>query len=315
MDPKTLCANHKPKNPIFEFLLHMIELEAPVHVAGAAKTFVFVAVALAVSGISLSRGSPCNDSLHFLAQAQDSQDKPTKTPPRQFSLAKHRFESSYVPLMQLVLYFPAFVLAAQQLLRERTGDDKVCRQCRKFLSALTEENLLAISMLGDASGVVMRFTRFLDKETYDASKLGLEALECTNSLQHLFVEGAVTEHGLTLHMMKRLQTPLVWTDEKGIPCSVGGCNSRIEKSLQQLKPRFTAFTKLCFVTMLTEFPCFHQLMALACFRLGCKGAVRTPRKQQLESIERMARLCKVDTRELTEQLEDRAGRSVCSHHQ
>jgi hypothetical protein len=191
------------------------------------------------------------------------------------------------------------------MVRERPASDNISAACKLFLRELSEERLLTIAMAADASAVVLKFTRFFDAETYDASQLATEALECSNSLHHLFVDGACIDHGLTHHMLAVLKTPLVWVDEKGVPCSVGGTDAKVETARRACKARFEAFTKLALVTLLAEFPGFHQMIAFQAFQLGQKSGIRLSMGRWLESVDRLAKLCGVNAKELAEQLQDR----------
>ncbi|CAE7207689.1 unnamed protein product, partial [Symbiodinium sp. CCMP2592] len=231
---------------------------------------------------------------------------------RNFSLAKQRFESSYEPMLRLTLFLEAFIMAAQQIIRNNSSEETAV--CNSFLQLLTEERLLTLAMLGDASACILRLTRFLDSEEHDISGVADQCLECANSLHHLFADQACDDNGLTRHMLARLERPLVWLFKDGTAGSVGGNPAKTRDALAKCRPRFLAYTKLALQTLMAEFPSFGCLMAFRAFQLGVGGCNSRKRKNptgpgaqtRQECVERLALLCDLPKDTLLEQLEARS---------
>ena len=99
----------------------------------------------------------------------------------------NRFESGYEPVIRLIFYLSAFIMAAQQMLRERPAADHIAKASRQFLAEPTEERLVTLSMLADANSAIMKLTRFLDSEDFDTSRLPHEVMQCADTHHHLSI--------------------------------------------------------------------------------------------------------------------------------
>jgi hypothetical protein len=189
---------------------------------------------------------------------------------RNMRLAKHRFESTHKPLFRLCMYLRAFIMAAVQLLRTRDCNNKAdpcVVAALHFLSFLDIERLITVAMAADAADTVARFTRFLDTEAHDVSRLPSECLRCANTLVYLFVDGGCYSQGLTEHMLQTLRVPHTWVLNNEVK-TVGGDEGRLHDAYDRCLVRMKAVTKLSVTTLRAEFPSFDKLVAFSIFDLG-----------------------------------------------
>lgn len=98
-------------------------------------------------------------------------------PVKNLSYAKHRFDSTALPLGRMITHFDALLMTVVDIIRERRGPEQ--QGANHALETLNTESMLQLGMVADACDIVVRFVRFLDKECFDTSELPrhIQALE------------------------------------------------------------------------------------------------------------------------------------------
>ena len=108
---------------------------------------------------------------------------------------KHRFDSQQRPLAKFILFFDAFVKVAIHLAADRNHSDTA--HAEEFLSQVTDQQLILLSMCADASDEAVRLIRYFDSDTWDIASMQYECSVYASRLKHLFLDGQVVHSGYT----------------------------------------------------------------------------------------------------------------------
>ena len=94
-----------------------------------------------------------------------------------------------------------------------------------LLELLDTESMLQLGMVADASEIVLRFVRFLDKECFDISALPDHIHVLQASATDLFVRAGCLNHaGYTRHMLGLIRRPRLVLLSGGRPKTLGDIN-------------------------------------------------------------------------------------------
>ena len=66
-----------------------------------------------------------------------------------------------------------------------------------FLNALTEESVILLGMIAEASGACMMVTRLMDRKIFDTGHMWSELDAFHHRIEHLFAKGKVLSAGYT----------------------------------------------------------------------------------------------------------------------
>ena len=121
---------------------------------------------------------------------------------------KHRFDSQQRPLAKFILFFDAFVKVAIHLAADRNHSDTA--HAEEFLSQVTDQQLILLSMCADASDEAVRLIRYFDSDTWDIASMQYECSVYASRLKHLFLDGQVVHSGYTQHMLETLKKSRGW---------------------------------------------------------------------------------------------------------
>ena len=131
------------------------------------------------------------------------------------SFAAQRFDSLQKPLGKIVLNLEALLSYCHVVTRERGATSVEGQRCLEFLQCITEQNVVLLGMMADASDECMLLTRFMDRDTFDIGSVHVELQKFHDRINHLFLNKACLTCGYTkvaLEFLKRprvLETPLV----------------------------------------------------------------------------------------------------------
>ena len=200
---------------------------------------------------------------------------------------KHRFDSQQRPLAKFILFFDAFVKVAIHLAADRNHSDTA--HAEEFLSQVTDQQLILLSMCADASDEAVRLIRYFDSDTWDIASMQYECSVYASRLKHLFLDGQVVHSGYTQHMLETLKKSRGWLC-RGRPRSIGGAAagyaSAVEAALQSLQ----AFVRVALETLQAEFPPFELLGSFMVFNVQSGRDKLETEDLQTQAAER---LCQV----------------------
>ena len=185
---------------------------------------------------------------------------------RNLSAAKHRFESHAKPLCRMLLHFEAVLDTAQKIAQRRSGAE--ASDASRWLASLTEEKMLQLAMVADATDEGLLLTRAMDTEDADLAALHSNVCHFIERITMLFDKGrcVALEPGFTAHMLKLLQTERVIYLNSGKTRVFGGqvAPDIIASCLVRMK----CFTKLAREVVSAEFPSYDLFAAFQVFDLG-----------------------------------------------
>ena len=111
------------------------------------------------------------------------------------SFAGHRFDSLQKPLGRIVLNLEAITSYCHIVTRDRGPSSVEGQGCGAFLNALTEESVILLGMIADASDECMMVTRMMDREIFDVGNMWSELDAFHQRIEHLFVKGKALTTG------------------------------------------------------------------------------------------------------------------------
>ena len=137
-----------------------------------------------------------------------------------FSLARHRFDSTVKPVSRAVLNVYALVRTCEQVVRlrkaasgkaagrGRKGGDPA-GVARKFLDWVTTERIVVLAMLADAGQEAIGLVRALDHEDAPVEDVPWLVRGLLQRITMLFVDGEVVRSGHTQWVLRLLERPLL----------------------------------------------------------------------------------------------------------
>ena len=182
---------------------------------------------------------------------------------------KNRFASYSKPLGRACLFLNALIDTAAWIMVQRRGKPEAV-DAGNFCAFLSEENAVLMAMMADACDSCVALTRSLDTENYDAATLNWEISTFVQSLNFLFVEGGVVEHGYTKEMLKLLRSQQAFMDLHDRPRCLGGPGKVTLELLQGCIERMQVFVSLACQTLRSEFPDYDLTCSFSIFDLQSK---------------------------------------------
>ena len=85
---------------------------------------------------------------------------------KNLSYAEHRFDSTARPPDRMIIYFEALFSPTVDIIRERAPTNPEHRGANYALDILDTESMLQLGMVADVCEILLRFIRFLDKESF-----------------------------------------------------------------------------------------------------------------------------------------------------
>jgi hypothetical protein len=107
---------------------------------------------------------------------------------KQAHLASRRFDSLHKPLGRIVLNLEAINNYCHIVGRDRGPSSVEGQGCGAFLNALTEESVIWLGMIADASDECTMVTRLMDREIFDTGNVWSELGAFRHRIEHLCVE-------------------------------------------------------------------------------------------------------------------------------
>ena len=182
--------------------------------------------------------------------------------------AKHRIESEITPLSRMVLNPEGFFAFAVKLTIIRKGT-RESRIAIVFLSTVSEEMLILLSMMADGGSEALDLIRFLDTESVDVALICHEIEMFLDRIVWLFHHGGCMQvFGHTAAMCKWLETPHYFITSQITGKKVGGISAELMASiLDKCYDHMRAWTLLVRDVLKAQFPQFELVNAFSVF--GC----------------------------------------------
>ena len=190
------------------------------------------------------------------------------------SFAAQRFDSLQKPLGRIVLNLEALLSYCHVVTRERGATSAEGQRCLEFLQCITEQSVVLLGMMADASDECMLLTRLMDRDTFDVGCVHVELQKLHDRINHLFLNKACLTCNssytkVALEFLKRprvLETPVVRT----LGCTAGVCETHVMLALA----RMVNWVKVTKQISDTEFPQHDLLSALKvlCLRPAADGS-------------------------------------------
>ena len=175
--------------------------------------------------------------------------------------------------------------------------------CLDFLQCTTDQNVILLGMMADASDERMLLTRFMDRGTFDIGFTHAELQQFQERINHLFLSKACLACGYTqvaLEFLKRpraLQSPALRT--------IGSHAGADPASVMQALARMVSWVKVTKQISETEFPEHYLLSTLNVLCLHPTGGIgkrtRCLSAQDKEALDKLAQCFSVDAAELVSQ--------------
>jgi hypothetical protein len=211
--------------------------------------------------------------------------------------AKHRFESMAKPLGRMLLHISPFLDVVQDIITKRSDD--AAADCVQWVESLSEEKLVQLGMLADASDEMLVLTRSLDSEEVDTAGLH-EVLESfLANMDGLLNRGKCLEvTSYTKHVLDALARTRIFHLPDATVRSVGGMNDKAHV-VQKCLSRMVAWLHIAREVLVTEFPDYEVFQAFRVFNLGTvepgKEAWNLGKGTKVEEcLNRLAVACTVD---------------------
>ena len=168
---------------------------------------------------------------------------------KNFRAAGHRFESFQKPLGRTCLHIHSVIRTALHLASHKPSQE-YGRHAKAWLEWVSDEKLVLLSMMADASDEALQLTRILDRENVDPASVRREVQAWIAKINALFGRGACVKSscfGYTTVMLRLLQHPIVWNmgstfytigADEGVPADViQRCLSRMRSWVELLQRR------------------------------------------------------------------------------
>ena len=169
------------------------------------------------------------------------------------SFAAQRFDSLQKPLGRIVLNLEALLSYCHVVTRERSANSPEVPRCLEFLQCITEQNVLLLGMMADASDECMMLTRFMDRDTFDVGCVHVELQKFHDRINHLFLNKAcLTCDGYTKVALEFLKRPRVL--ETLALRTIGSVAGADKTQVMQAVARMVNWVKVTKQISDTEFP-------------------------------------------------------------
>ena len=177
-------------------------------------------------------------------------------------LAKHRADSTQVPVGRFTITFDALCMTARDI--AETRDDLEAEIALGFLTDVEGESgaeaQCQMGMLGDSGDEAMLVQRFTDDEDLDLAEAPFECQAFIDRVQFLFLEGGCKNTGYTkvaLDNIKNQKTFIVKNKAITVGLNRGLPDAVFKRCLQ----RMGSWTKIAISVLKAEFPDFELLQA------------------------------------------------------
>lgn len=201
--------------------------------------------------------------------------------PTHMHTAQHRMESSRRPLGRAILWLDALIASAAEAYAEHK-QTKVGQCCVEFLRFLSNEAVLQLAMLADATDEHMMMLRFHDNESFDTA-LGPEVVSnFLARIKYLFHEGGCFRTGYTKHALSLLSRARTYILD-GRVRTIGGAGQPSPQIKALCLDRMKQWVFLTTLTLEAEFPVQDIFSGFAAFSLGpaMEGAVDEGKRLQI----------------------------------
>ena len=164
------------------------------------------------------------------------------------------------------------VICTCDIISRDSSFDKRWRQLsRQFLDELSEERVLLLGMLADASDELLQLVRFFDEEAFAIEKMAEKVQSFKQTVQVLFHHGACLRTGFTKLCLAHLRMQKAVRDGSGRVRMIGGPAFDLEALSKRCLQRMSAWSKVVHEVAATEFPEWELLGAFSAFRLAEPG--------------------------------------------
>ncbi len=230
------------------------------------------------------------------------------------SFAKQRFDSIQKPLGRIVLNLEALIATATIVLDERGPNSNEGSGAADFLNLLSDEVVVLLGMMADASDECMIVTRMFDHELFDVAAMPRMLDNFHSRVQSLFQHRHCLTTGYTktaLDFLSRLRI----LHAPGVPSKSLGARS-VEDMAPTTDKCLARMTNWAFLTKeiaKTEFPTYDLLAALDVFGLyksttteaAARPLTATPSNVTLvPRLRRVAEIMDISPDDLVTQMEE-----------
>ena len=198
---------------------------------------------------------------------------------RDLQHAKARFQSTQKPLGRFVVYLPAMVATAHEVLARRTTSE-VGNRAKEFLQNLDEDRIVTLAMLADAGDEAGMVVRFFDTQGYDLAAVPAMLNRFIEAITALFIRrgcvkpvdcGQTSCHTFTSFALDMLRGEPLHLVTRSETRSIGGPTWQWHSTVDRCLARMMAWVRLAIKTVQAEFPHFEVLSAFAAFDLDQSG--------------------------------------------
>jgi hypothetical protein len=152
--------------------------------------------------------------------------------------AKHRFESIAAPMARLVLWMPAFIMTAREVLLLRTM--AAAEYCALFLEHITTKTCVLVAMMADAADDGLTFIRKADDfDSADAAEINADVYCFLIRIVELYRNGKITATttSFTTYMLDLLKASPVTVQMQNGQMKTIGDASGVSQARPQLSQR------------------------------------------------------------------------------
>ena len=222
------------------------------------------------------------------------------------SFAPQRFDSLQKPLGRIVLNLEALLSYCNLVVRERGPTSLDGQGCISFLDSLTEENVILLGMMADASDECMILTRFMDQESFEVGSMRIELARFQNRIDFLFAHKECLTIGYTKEPLQFLRHPRVIQVPGHVLRTLGSKAEASEADVLRALARMVNWVSVTRHIAETEFPQHDLLSAFNVFFISSvKGSeARHLNTTDRESLLKIARGFDVDAAKLAAQTEE-----------
>ena len=176
-----------------------------------------------------------------------------------------------------------------------------------FLDAITEKDLLLMSMMADLADECSGLLRLVDTEQYDLSEFPVECESLIAKLHRLINKGELVSSGFTAYMLNSLEKPRGYL-VRGQPKTLGGPGKVTTPLILQCIEQCQAFLVLATNTIKAEFPDSDILTAFRVFAVVKKRGVERDENAHINfrqrALTRIAQVLHLDATSLQQEFED-----------
>jgi hypothetical protein len=203
----------------------------------------------------------------WLGELIEKHGGPAGSAAKNLSAAKHRFESYHKPLCRMLLHFDSVIETAEMIMKRRPGAEG--QDAERWLASITEEKMLQLAMVADATDEGLLLTRAMDSEDMDLATQQSDISSFVDRITLLFDKGQCMnlQPGFTNHMHSLLQHERVILLRSGE--RIFGGNGKITPDvIARCLSRMRSFTRLAREVVQAEFPDFELFGAFQVFDLA-----------------------------------------------